>query len=54
MSTKYPEYREEKTTQLAAYLLSKHNGRMEYIKLIKLLYMIDRAALDKWGEPLNF
>jgi uncharacterized phage-associated protein len=54
MSFKYPEYREEITTQLAAYLLAKHGGKMEYIKLIKLLYFIDREALNLWGEPLTF
>lgn len=26
---------------------------MHYIKLIKLLYLIDRAALVKWGRPIT-
>jgi uncharacterized phage-associated protein len=40
---------EEKATAAAAYLLKLRGGRMSYLKLIKLLYMADRLALDRWG-----
>ncbi len=44
---------ERKTTQLAARFLSKADNRMEYIRLIKLLYISDREALKNWGYPLT-
>ena len=44
---------ERKSTQMAAWLLEKTNGRMKYLKLIKLLYITDREALRKWGQPLT-
>ncbi len=49
-----PEYRQDKTTQAACILLQKRGGRMSYLKLIKLLYLADRAALLKWGRPISF
>lgn len=49
-----PKFREEKATQLAALLLKKRGGRMSYLKLIKLMYLIDREALLRWGRPVTF
>ena len=46
-------YREDKTTQAAAKLLQREGGRMNYMKLIKLLYLADRAALVRWGRPIT-
>ncbi|TXL07992.1 hypothetical protein BMR09_04255 [Methylococcaceae bacterium CS3] len=46
-------YSEERTAQMAAYFLSKKGLQMAYIKLLKLLYLADRAALLKWGESLT-
>jgi uncharacterized phage-associated protein len=50
-----PERRfdEEKTTQAAAYFLQLAGGRMNYMLLIKLLYLLDRKALLKWGRPVT-
>lgn len=48
------KFKEEKTTQAAAIILSMNNGQMNYMKLIKLLYLIDRAALIKWGRPITY
>jgi len=52
---------EKKTTQVAAILMKMHgkagllSGKnMHYIKLLKLLYLIDREALLKWGRPVTF
>lgn len=46
---------EEKIAQAAAYLVRKRGqGYMSYMKLIKLLYLADRAALLKWGRPITF
>lgn len=42
-----------KTLQAAAYILSLSDGLMNYMKLIKLLYMSDRAAWFMWGRPIT-
>ena len=44
---------EKKATQATAFFLSLHGGRMHYLKLIKLLYLADRAALLEWGIPIT-
>jgi uncharacterized phage-associated protein len=46
-------YREDKATQAAARLLKLRGGRMSHLKLIKLLYLLDRAALVRWGRPVT-
>ena len=46
-------FNERKATQAAAYLLNLRGGRMSYLKLIKLLYWADRAALARWGRPIT-
>jgi len=48
-----PDYNEKKTTQIAALLLERAGGEMQYLKLLKLLYLIDRAAFEVWGMPLT-
>lgn len=49
-----PKFREDKATQAAALLLRWAGGSMNYMKLIKLLYLADRAALVRWGRPITF
>jgi uncharacterized phage-associated protein len=44
---------EAKATQLSALILKKRGGKIHYIKLIKLLYLIDREALLRWGIPVT-
>jgi len=46
-------FREAKTTQAAAKLLKLRGGQMSYMKLIKLLYLVDREALLRWGRPVT-
>jgi hypothetical protein len=41
----------EKATEAAAKFLKLRGGRMSYLKLIKLLYLLDREALLRWGRP---
>ncbi len=48
------KFDEKKTTQAAARLLKLGGGDMSYLKLLKLLYFIDREALSRWGRPLTF
>jgi uncharacterized phage-associated protein len=47
-------YREDKTTQAAARLLARRGDRMSHLKLIKLLYLLDREALLRFGQPVTY
>lgn len=47
------KFNEAKVAQVAARLLSLEGGKMNYMKLIKLLYIIDREALARWGAPVS-
>jgi uncharacterized phage-associated protein len=44
---------ERKAAQAAAYLLKKHDGRLNFMKLIKLLYLADRKSLLENGKPIT-
>ena len=44
---------EHRAAQAASILLDRAGGSMEYIKLIKLLYLADRAALIETGSPIT-
>jgi uncharacterized phage-associated protein len=46
-------FNEAKATQATACLLEHENRRMNYVKLIKLLYIADREALFRWGRPIT-
>ncbi len=46
-------YSENKTAQMAGYLLKKRGGRMAYIKLMKLLYLADREYLISYGNSMT-
>lgn len=46
-------FNERKTTQAAARFLKLAGGRMNYMKLIKLLYLADRGAFLGWGRPIS-
>jgi uncharacterized phage-associated protein len=43
----------EKTLQAAAEILRQHHGRMESIRLLKLLYIADRELLVETGRILT-
>ncbi len=47
-------YREDKATQAAALLLGLRGQAMSYLKLLKLMYLADRAALLEFGSPITF
>ena len=44
---------EGKATEATAFLLSRSDQTMNYMKLIKLLYLADREALIRWGRPIS-
>ena len=50
----YPRFRQAKTTQLACQFLRLAGGRMSYMKLIKLLYLVDRRSLLARGVPVTY
>ncbi len=43
----------EKTLQASALILGLHGGRMESIRLLKLLYIADRELLAEAGRPIT-
>jgi len=49
----FPRFNEEKTTQIAGMLLKLAGGRMYYLKLMKLMYLIDREGLLRWGWSMT-
>lgn len=46
-------FNEVKATQTASRLLRLYGGRTNYLGLIKLLYLVDREALIRWGRPVT-
>ncbi|MBH2961602.1 SocA family protein [Serratia marcescens] len=46
-------FSENKTAQMAGYLLLKRGGRMAYIKLMKLLYLADREYMISYGDSMT-
>lgn len=46
-------FNERRATEAAARFLKLRGGRMSYLKLIKLLYLLDREALLRWGRPVT-
>jgi len=44
---------ESKTTQIAAYLLHKAGGRMQHLKLMKLMYLADRFCLENYDRSMS-
>ncbi len=43
----------KKATQAAAVLLRYENGKMEHMRLLKLLYIADREAIREVGSPIS-
>lgn len=47
------KFDERKTTQAAGQFLQLRGGKMSHLKLIKLLYLMDREALKRWNSPVT-
>ena len=47
------QFNEKKAVQAAAYLIQKNGGSMNYMALLKLLFLADRASLLKRGHPIT-
>ncbi|MCX7047212.1 MAG: Panacea domain-containing protein [Candidatus Sumerlaeota bacterium] len=46
-------FNEMKAAQISGRLLEKSGGKMNHMKLLKLLYLADREALRRWERPLT-
>lgn len=46
-------FNERRATEAAARFRKLRGNRMSYLKLIKLLYLLDREALLRWGRPVT-
>lgn len=46
-------FNERKAAQMAAFYLQKNQGRLEILKLMKLLYLADRLAMDWYESPIS-
>jgi uncharacterized phage-associated protein len=46
-------FKEKKAVQTAAWLIAKSGGEINYLALMKLLYLIDREALLRFGQPIT-
>ncbi len=46
-----PCFRGDKAAQIAVLLLKKEGGLINYTKLIKLMYVIERESILRWGSP---
>ena len=49
-----PRFREHKAADLAFRLLEKHSGKMSYLKLVKLMYIVERESLLRWGRSVTY
>lgn len=45
-------FNEKKAAQAAAYFLFRAGGRLDVLKLTKLLYLAERRSFEKYGEPI--
>jgi uncharacterized phage-associated protein len=48
-----PRFQEKKVTELAAHFLYLGGGAMEYLKLLKLIYLTDRLGLERHGHLVS-
>lgn len=49
-----PLFREDKATQAACIFIAKEGGTINYMKLLKLLYLADRQRLLERGCPITY
>lgn len=46
-------YRQDKAAEVASLLLKQEGGKTNYTKLIKLMYIIERESILRWGYPVT-
>ena len=47
-------FNERKVAQMAAFFLQQAGGTLNILKLMKLLYLSEREAMNRYGEPLSY
>jgi hypothetical protein len=47
------KFDEAKATQAACRLIHRRGGEIDYGSLVKLLYLVDREAIKRWGRPIT-
>jgi len=47
------EFKARKSTQAAAFLLNLCNGKKDKYLLLKMIYLADRAALERWNISIT-
>lgn len=46
------KYSEKKAAQVAAYFIFRSGGRLDILKLMKLMYLAERSSYSQFGEPM--
>lgn len=46
------QFSEKKAAQVAAFFLHRARGQLQILKLMKLMYLAERASYQQFGEPL--
>ncbi len=54
LTYKLPEFNEAKAVQIAGFFLRLTGGEMNYMKLVQLMYLVDRTALAELGRSLTY
>jgi len=49
-----PRFRADKATQVAATIIERCGGRISVLKLVKLMYLVERHSLDSFGRPVFY
>lgn len=47
-------FNERKAAQIAAFFIQQAGGTLNVLKLMKLLYLADREAMNRYDEPLTY
>src|SRR5690606_15384011 len=47
-------FREDRATQVASRLLELAGGSLNVLPLVKLVYLVDRTCLERFGRPVTF
>ena len=53
-SRKTPGFRPSAATELAAHLLNGLGGKADWLTVLKLMYRVERRALERYGWPVVF
>ena len=49
-----PRFREDKVADMTCRFLKLSDGTMNYMKLLKLMYIVERSAILTWGRSVTF